>query len=398
MQTVMSNFIKLLFCLWQGACRDSFICDIKTMRIGIITLPLHTNYGGILQAYALQTVLERMGHEVEILEEPHEYKRASLKRYIRRVLKKCIGKRSVINYEGFMRKWQPKVAIDIDEFINTYIHRRIVKYNTLRDGEYDAFIVGSDQVWRPSYNQHLEKAFLDFTEEWKDVKRIAYAASFGTDEWEFTNGQTELCKKLVQKFDFVSVREDSAVALCKEKFGIEAKHVLDPTMLLTDTDYYKIIGDIKISDSPYIFSYLLDENKDKLSILDTVSKKLGLPVRKIKLDKDISKIPMSKLKSLIYPSVQKWLASFAQADFVVTDSFHGTVFSIIFNKPFVVLPNKGRGVARFESLLKAVGLENRIFSEYLIGDNLYEDFPCQINNILLEKSERIKLKIDSLLC
>lgn len=368
------------------------------MRIGIITLPLHTNYGGILQAYALQTVLERMGHEVEILEEPHEYKRASLKRYIRRVLKKCIGKRSVINYEGFMRKWQPKVAIDIDEFIKTYIHRRIVKYNSLREGEYDAFVVGSDQVWRPSYNQHLEKAFLDFTEDWKDVKRIAYAASFGTDEWEFTNEQTELCKKLVHKFDFVSVREDTAVNLCKEHLGIVATHVLDPTLLLSAGDYQKIIGKVKVSDTSYVFSYLLDESEEKINILNDVSNKLNLPVKKIKLEKDISKISMSRLKSLKYPSIQEWLASFAQADFVVTDSFHGTVFSIIFNKPFVVLPNKGRGVARFESLLKVVGLENRIFSEYLISDNLYEDFPYQINNVLLKKSESIKLKIDSLLC
>lgn len=332
------------------------------MKIGIITLPLHTNYGGILQAYALQTVLERMGHQVDILEEPLVYKHASLNRYIRRILKKCVGKRSIINYEGFMRKWQPRVAANINQFINTYIHRRIVNFESLTEGEYDAFIVGSDQVWRPSYNQHLKQAFLNFTENWKNVKRIAYAASFGTDEWEFTNEQTELCKKLIQKFDFVSVRENSAVALCKEKFGIEAKYVLDPTMLLTDTDYYKIIGDIKISDSPYIFSYLLDENKDKLSILDTVSKKLGLPVRKIKLDKDISKIPMSKLKSLIYPSVQEWLASFVKADFVVTDSFHGTVFSIIFNKPFVVIPNKGRGMSRFVSLLAIFGLKCRMIN------------------------------------
>ena len=368
------------------------------MKIGIITLPLHTNYGGILQAYALQTVLERMGHEVEILEEPHEYKRASLKRYIKRVLKKCIGKRSVINYEGFMRKWQPKVAIDIDEFIKTYIHRRIVKYNTLREGEYDAFVVGSDQVWRPSYNQHLEQAFLNFTENWKNVKRIAYAASFGVDNWEFTKEQTEECKRLVQKFDFVSVREDTAVNLCKEHLWIEATHVLDPTLLLSADDYQKLIGELKISDTPYMFSYLLDESEEKINILNDVSNKLNLPVKKIKLEKDISKISMSRLKSLKYPSLQEWLASFAQADFVVTDSFHGTVFSIIFNKPFVVLPNKGRGVARFESLLKAVGLENRIFSEYLISDNLYEDFPCQINIVLLKKSERIKLKIDSLLC
>ena len=368
------------------------------MKIGIITLPLHTNYGGILQAYALQTVLERMGHEVEILEEPHEYKRASLKRYIRRVLKKCIGKRSIINYEGFMRKWQPRVAIDIDEFINTYIHRRIVKYNTLREGEYDAFVVGSDQVWRPSYNQHLEQAFLNFTENWKNVKRIAYAVSFGVDNWDLTKKQTEECKRLVQKFDFVSVREDTAVNLCKEHLGIEATHVLDPTLLLSADDYQKLIDGLKISDSPYVFSYLLDESEEKIDILEDISKRLNLPVRKIKLEKDISKIPMSKLKSLTYPSIQEWLASFAQADFVVTDSFHGTVFSIIFNKPFVVLPNKGRGVARFESLLKDISLENRIFSDFLISDILYEKFPFQINSVLFQKSERIKLKIESLLC
>lgn len=368
------------------------------MKIGIITLPLHTNYGGILQAYALQTVLERMGHEVEILEEPHEYKRASLKRYIRRVLKKCIGKRSIINYEGFMRKWQPRVAIDIDEFINTYIHRRIVKYNTLREGEYDAFVVGSDQVWRPSYNQHLEQAFLNFTENWKNVKRIAYAVSFGVDNWDLTKKQTEECKRLVQKFDFVSVREDTAVNLCKEHLGIEATHVLDPTLLLSADDYQKLIDGLKISDSPYVFSYLLDESEEKIDILEDISKRLNLPVRKIKLEKDISKIPMSKLKSLTYPSIQEWLASFAQADFVVTDSFHGTVFSIIFNKPFVVLPNKGRGVARFESLLKDISLENRIFSDFLISDILYEEFPFQINSVLFQKSERIKLKIESLLC
>ena len=103
----------------------------------------------------------------------------------------------------------------------------------MTEGEYDAFIVGSDQVWRPSYNQHLEQAFLNFTENWKNVKRIAYAASFGVDNWEFTKKQTKECKRLVQKFDFVSVREDTAVNLCKEHLGIEATHVLDPTLLLS---------------------------------------------------------------------------------------------------------------------------------------------------------------------
>ena len=273
------------------------------MKIGIITLPLHTNYGGILQAYALQTVLERMGHQVDILEEPLVYKHASLNRYIRRILKKCVGKRSIINYEGFMRKWQPRVASNINQFINTYIHRRIVNCESLTEGEYDAFIVGSDQVWRPSYNQHLEQAFLNFTENWKNVKRIAYAASFGVDNWEFTEEQTDECKKLIQKFDFVSVREDTAVNLCKEQLGIVATHVLDPTMLLSVDNYQKLIGELKISDKPYLFSYLLDESEEKINILKDICNKLNLPVRKIKLENDISKIPISRLKSLIYPDM-----------------------------------------------------------------------------------------------
>lgn len=150
--------------------------------------------------------------------------------------------------------------------------------------------------------------------------------------------------------------------LCKEHLGIVATHVLDPTLLLSAGDYQKIIGELKVCDTSYVFSYLLDESEEKINILEDVSKRLNLPVRKIKLEKDISKIPMSKLKSLTYPSIQEWLASFAQADFVVTDSFHGTVFSIIFNKPFVVLPNKGRGVARFESLFKNIGTEYSIFN------------------------------------
>ena len=362
-----------------------------SMKIGIITLPLHTNYGGILQAYALQTTLEQMGHQVEILEEPLVYKHASLNRYIRRILKKCVGKRSIINYEGFMRKWQPRVAANINQFINTYIHRRIVKFDSLSDGEYDAFVVGSDQVWRPSYNHHIKNAFLGFAENWKNVKRIAYAASFGVDNWEFTKEQTEECKKLVRKFDLVSVREDTAVNLCKEQLGIVATHVLDPTMLLSVDNYQKLIGELKISDKPYLFSYLLDESEEKINILKDICNKLNLPIRKIKLENDISKIPMSRLKSLIYPSIQEWLASFAQADFVVTDSFHGTVFSIIFNKPFVVLPNKGRGVSRFESLLKTIGLLHKNRQDL---DLLIRYYKCSKSNfatIKMQQNETLKI-------
>lgn len=364
------------------------------MKIGIITLPLHTNYGGILQAYALQTVLERMGHDVEILEEPHEYKRASLKRYIRRVLKKCIGKRSVINYEGFMRKWQPKVAIDIDEFIKTYIHRRIVKYNTLREGEYDAFVVGSDQIWRPKYCSNILHSYLDFTKGW-NIKRIAYAASFGINSWSYTEKETEICKSLIKQFNLVTVRELSAVGLCREYLDINAINVLDPTFLLDKCEYQRLIADYKVSNSHFIFSYLLDETKEKLDLLEKISIIKELPIHKIKLENDLSKLSGKKLAKLRYPSIQQWLAAFAQADFILTDSFHGTVFSIIFNKPFISIANKGRGITRFHSLLKVFGLENRlIFEEQGISkDMLSESIDFNKINAIMSAERNKSFKI-----
>ena len=194
------------------------------MRIGILTLPLHTNYGGILQAYALQTVLERMGHDVCLIEKKRQPLRLPLWKaplsYGKRIIKNLTGNPFPIFYEQKMNREEPVVRQNTDKFINKYIKRRIVDdFSDIRGTDFDAIVVGSDQIWRPKYFQEIEHAFLDFTEGW-NIKRIAYAASFGTDEWEYTPEQTERCAKLLKRFDAVSVREKLGVSLCKEYFHV----------------------------------------------------------------------------------------------------------------------------------------------------------------------------------
>ena len=143
----------------------------------------------------------------------------------------------------------------------------VANLNLLNEKDFDAIIVGSDQVWRTCYNPQIENAFLDFAKEWKHVRRIAYAPSFGIDEWEYSEEQTQKCRQLVQKFDAVSVREVSGVKLCREYLGVEAKHVLDPTMLLDKEDYLYLISRAEVvRHSNTLLQYVLDKNEDRVAI------------------------------------------------------------------------------------------------------------------------------------
>ena len=196
------------------------------MKIGIITQPLRYNYGGIIQNWALQTVLKRLGHDVVTLD-PWPYKELPKVRlpfaYTMRLLKRLMGKRVRIRKErGLNRAYNVKVT-NIRPFIDRNISVRYYKkWSELSSSDYDALVVGSDQVWRPVYNKswgrNIRNMFLDFSANW-NVKRITYAASFGAEEWEFTELETAACAQLLKKFDAVSVREASGVDLCKKWLG-----------------------------------------------------------------------------------------------------------------------------------------------------------------------------------
>lgn len=336
------------------------------MNIGVISLPLHNNFGGILQAYALQKVLRDLGHNAVLIDESRYvslgpwYRKYPI--YLKRGIEKYLMQKDIVVRADVEQNRVPKtISKNTDRFITKQIKRTYThNFTNLEEKRFDAIIVGSDQIWRPQYFfSKIENAYLDFAKEW-DIKRIAYAASFGTEEWEYSDKQTSNCAALLKKFNAVSVRESSAVKLCEEKFGVKTQHVLDPTLLLDKEDYIKLFESTKTPRSEgNLFCYILDKGKEISSIIDEISK-----------DKVLSPFyvnsryeePNAPLEERIQQPVEKWLRAFHDAEFIITDSFHACVFSIIFNKPFIVYGNKERGFARFESLLNMFGLEDRLVS------------------------------------
>ncbi len=336
------------------------------MRIAILTLPLHTNYGGILQAYALQTVLERMGHTVELIQKNPSLQEWNWKvpfSFIKRHIKQLYTSNSKAPQKGIAYTRQ-----NTDRFIDKYIHRRLISsISDIRPSDYDCIVVGSDQIWRriyyaPRYRSVMysidpKDAFLRFASGW-DIKRIVYAASFGVDDWEYSLNETTSCARLLQKFDSVSLREKSGVENCTNYLGCKAEHVLDPTMLLEKDDYLELIRVAGISHDlsadNKMFCYILDRNNNKNRIINDISKNTGLSP--IYMTGDI-------VDTIVQPPVEQWIAAINNSSVVVTDSFHACVFSIIFKKPFIAIGNKGRGLSRFNSLLDTFNLKDRLIDE-----------------------------------
>ena len=334
------------------------------MKIGVVTLPLHTNYGGILQAYALKSVMSSMGHDVTVfdLEDkiwfPKWWKAPLI--YMKRGLFRAVkGKKGPEVFREYrLRREYPVVSSHVSQFVDRQIAPRLLSgYGQIKEGEYDAFVVGSDQVWRPCNFDRVQDAFLEFASGW-NVRRLSYAASFGTSDLEYEYMQLEDCSKLLADFDAVSVREDSAVKICDEWFDCEnAVHVLDPVMLLTADQYRELAGPAASHKAKgKIAIYILDRSKSKSGIVDFVTRCTGKEVADISVYPKDRSIP---LNDRIVPPMEEWISAFDDADFVVTDSFHGCVMSILFHKPFLVASNHGRGLSRILSLLDMFGLGSR---------------------------------------
>jgi len=334
-------------------------------KVAILTQPLGHNYGGLLQAYALQIYLKKLGCEVETLDRrAPEAGQLSAKSHVFNLARLMLGRiKSIPN-----AKKQARVLEELARFRDRRIAMspKIASEQELReyyrDRKFDAFVVGSDQVWRPRYSPSILNFFLDFLDDIKSpAKRIAYAASFGVDDWEYSSELTEKCTILAQKIDAISVRESSAVSLCKEKLGVFAECVVDPTLLLEPEDYEPLISECGENvNAGCVLSYVLDPAPEKRSIADTVGSSLGVNVFSIKPQHSVAQVRTKDLDKCQFPSVESWLQAFRNASFVVTDSFHGTVFAILFNKPFIAVGNSARGMARFESLLSQFGLVERL--------------------------------------
>lgn len=318
--------------------------EVRVKNILIVTLEQGSNYGGMLQAYALQESIRRAGHIAESAVSPGDLKKRAVKNIpgAHRVIGRLRG-RQVID-----KAYQMQFT---KQFIDANI--KLVDFNTTKKIQYDAYIVGSDQVWRRLYT-YVPHNLLSFVKG--DAVRISYAASFGKDNLdEYGDKLVVKTKKLAQKFDAISVREDTGVDVAKKYWGVVAEHHVDPTLLVDGAEYSRLIDEDSLpthAPDGQLFAYVLDKAESKQGVIGKVADTLSLkPFQVIDGDENGGK-PM--------PPVTQWLRSFRDAEYVVTDSFHGTVFSIIFNKSFIAIGNKDRGLARFTSLLKMFDLEDRL--------------------------------------
>lgn len=294
----------------------------------IVTLCGYYNYGSMIQRYALQQFLKNHGKRFQLLDLEFMHKSG-----------KKAGDRTLLR------------QFALDYFDQVPFKPQYAKF-------YNAYIVGSDQVWRPYFKDWNKYGifFLNFVRS-KTAKRIAYAASFGESTLTKAGINGELQKKirpLLKRFDAISVREGSGVKLVRW-LGCEAEHVLDPTFLMPCAFYSSIVersiySDIAIGD---VFYYILDESETKMQIVKAVCEAKGYS--------SCSGLTPNNGEPL--RPLEEWLKGFRDAQFVVTDSFHGMVFSIINHTDFIVFANRSRGVARMAELLEKLDLQGRILYE-----------------------------------
>lgn len=313
------------------------------MRIGILTLPLHTNFGGILQAVALRKVLTDMGHEVWLLD-GKMYSIDTMREHL------SVARWMIMQTFGLKKEKHPQLQMrermkELIPFIEKWLPLQ-KSPSDVRESDFDAIVVGSDQVWRGLYSNDLTRYFLDFTQGW-NIKRIAWAASFGVDNWTADDETLNKCKELVTKFDFVSTREKSGVDICKNQLGYDkAQWVVDPTMLLTADEWRLIGGGINQKSNHSIVTYILDDTPEIRQLVDNTARDKKLPVINLRMAETAEN----------HLSVYDWLSAIANAEMVITDSFHGSVFSLLFHRPLIITGNRERGMSRFESLLEVVDL------------------------------------------
>lgn len=327
------------------------------MKIGILTQPLGSNYGGILQNFALQQTLLSMGHEPVTIYYGHNTITDWILLWIRYIAKNILRhpnrKIKPPRYREFvLRSKTPNLVNFVLQRISLTSPMNGIDSSLVKSYGFEGYVVGSDQTWRPCYNGGalLYNMFLDFTGEENSVKRVAYAASFGVDNWEYSYEQQKRCKELVSRFDAVSVREISGVSLCQKYFGVEAQHLLDPTMLHGAEFYRAVCGSNGKVNDKVVALYILDMDCEKQQLIDGFCKANGMIPRYIG----------RRNSDGCYPSVESWLEAFDSAACVITDSFHGSAFAIIFNKPFIAIGNKARGMERFNSLFSILGLRGAL--------------------------------------
>ncbi|PTO65220.1 polysaccharide pyruvyl transferase family protein [Vibrio splendidus] len=312
------------------------------MNVATLTLPLHPNYGATLQAYALQQAISRLGYTCKVIDVERNALRSTPRRILYNLRQLFTEGRIDDNKDYGNEKFRNFIVNELSLTAKVSKSQDFKRKDIL---SFDAYVVGSDQVWRPSYAINVKRYYFDFAP--LKAKKISYAASFGTDFWEYSNDLKTKCKYYLDRFSRVSVRESGGMKNCKDHFDIDTKFVLDPTLLIERTNYNNIIEKYANGSSiPKVYAYILDQSIEKLSTIKEFDSE--------------SVVANEGLNDSAKMGLGDWLKNIRDTSFFITDSFHGVVFAIIFNKQFVAIGNAKRGLSRFQSVLATFGLEERL--------------------------------------
>lgn len=338
---------------------------MKKKKVGIISLPLMYNYGGFLQSYALMEFLRIKGFLPILLIRGHNQNLSIFKLTIN-IFKNILERMGAGGLVYFIEKKTNSGLYfktkNFRQFKKLYIRdlspnftdsEKLKKY--CQQQKFDYYITGSDQIWRKAYMPSLEDAFLNFAP--KDAIKLAYAPSFGTDRWDFDKMETEFIEKALNSFKAVSVREKDGINMLINhvRLTISPRYVLDPTFLLPVEHYIDLSDKQCIRDGTLLYMLSLDDKKSEFIryFSETYCQQLYTVIN-----------PETNCNNSIkdgqgYP-VEQWLAGFRDASYVLTDSFHAIVFSIIFQKPFWVFENPQRGNSRLNNILDTFELRGRL--------------------------------------
>lgn len=335
-------------------------------KIGILTYHTGFNYGASLQAYALQTTILKMGYSCEIINFETERFVASREMFSRnpKRLKELIKIGTRLPYYESLKKRQHLFEDFTEKCLITSPLYRTEQEVIEHSAEYDCIICGSDQIWNLSQKDAPAANLIFYLNFPKKQKRVSYAASFG--KWvEEAYKMEDVILPLLKDFDAVSVREKSGVEYLRSK-GLQCTLTLDPTVLL-DKEEYEVICSEPLISKPYILMF-------SWSCGDEVIKAAKKAAAHLKLPLFILTPPPraigAGIKRKLDVGPKEFLSMIKYADFIVTDSFHGTAFSTTFEKPFISVVSNGHADTRMSSLLGQLGL-----SDHLV-DSDHIDFPA----------------------
>ncbi len=356
------------------------------MKIGIITFHSSSNYGAHLQCYALQTVLLHLGYDVTIINrEWGDYPSS---------IKPPFSVHTIVHY---MRR--NKFKDFREKYFNLSPLIRSESDLKLITKDLDAIIVGSDQIWN---SECISTMGLYYYLDWvpNKIQKISYAVSFGKDTFNAKPDQIKAITNSLSTYRLLSVRERSGIDICKNIFHITAQWHIDPTLLLSSLDYAKLIPFKEKTKHSYLCQFFLDVDQNKINFANKLKNALRLYYI-------VNNNPrIYRFRKWIYPSkydlpsIPKWLNNIRNSSFVITDSYHGMVFAIIYNKQFICINNTKRGSTRFISLLSLLGIENRLVdsenANKLDINSLIPIDYVKVNNIIKQEQKKSLLYLSSI--